>query len=192
MEKQYELIVFDVDGTLVSPRSGKKFRENADDWMWLPNRIEKYQALRGQGIRLAIATNQGGPMWRLATGQTKYPSTQEIGNALKQMIMQLSWSPTFCDPWFISLYDQRASALVDNVAVRELKDEMHHYLEEFNCWIGIDSSWRKPLPGMLKAAMHLYNMASDQTLYVGDRPEDEQAAIAAGVDFMWADQFFGE
>ena len=30
---------------------------------------------------------------------------------------------------------------------------------------------------------------TEQILYVGDRPEDEQAAKAAGVDFMWADEW---
>ena len=30
----------------------------------------------------------------------------------------------------------------------------------------------------------------EDTLFVGDRPEDEQAARAAKTDFMWADQFF--
>ncbi len=27
----------------------------------------------------------------------------------------------------------------------------------------------------------------DETWMIGDRPEDEQAATAAGVNFMWAD-----
>jgi len=30
----------------------------------------------------------------------------------------------------------------------------------------------------------------EDTLFVGDWPEDEQAAQAAGTDFLWAEEFF--
>lgn len=49
---------------------------------------------------------------------------------------------------------------------------------------------RKPNPGMLINAMVACGAYTRQTLYVGDRPEDEQAAMNAGVDFMWAEDFF--
>ena len=49
---------------------------------------------------------------------------------------------------------------------------------------------RKPNPGMLITAMVRFQSYPYQTLYVGDRPEDEQAAKNAGVDFMWAWEFF--
>ena len=45
--------------------------------------------------------------------------------------------------------------------------------------------YRKPKPGMLLEAAYLYK--ADTLLYVGDRPEDEQAAVNAGIDFVWAD-----
>ena len=51
---------------------------------------------------------------------------------------------------------------------------------------------RKPGPGMLKEAMRDFDADPDETLYVGDRPEDEQAAKNAGCDFMLASTFFGD
>jgi D-glycero-D-manno-heptose 1,7-bisphosphate phosphatase len=51
---------------------------------------------------------------------------------------------------------------------------------------------RKPGPGMLREAMSDFEADPDETLYVGDRPEDEQAAKNAGVDFVWASEFFGD
>ena len=60
MDTLYKLIIFDVDGTLVRTKSGETFRQGADDWQWLPGRREKLHALKGQGIKLAVATNQGG------------------------------------------------------------------------------------------------------------------------------------
>jgi D-glycero-D-manno-heptose 1,7-bisphosphate phosphatase len=60
MDKTYKLVIFDVDGTLVSTKSGATFRKSADDWQWLPGRFERLRELKVQGIRLAVATNQGG------------------------------------------------------------------------------------------------------------------------------------
>src|SRR5579863_3960900 len=60
MEKKYRLIVFDVDGTLVETKSGATFRKSADDWQWLPGRLERLQELDKQGVKVALATNQGG------------------------------------------------------------------------------------------------------------------------------------
>ncbi|KAM3093202.1 HAD hydrolase-like protein [Phormidesmis sp. 146-12] len=51
-------------------------------------------------------------------------------------------------------------------------------------------NFRKPGPGMLKLAID--NHPSDRILYVGDRPEDEGAAAAAGIPFKWAHEFLGE
>lgn len=51
---------------------------------------------------------------------------------------------------------------------------------------------RKPKPGMLFMAMAFHQVMPADTLYVGDRPEDEQAAKNAGVAFQWASSFFGD
>ena len=55
---------------------------------------------------------------------------------------------------------------------------------------------RKPAYGML-ALMELeafregYIIDWDESLFVGDRQEDRTCAEAAGIDFEWADSFFG-
>jgi histidinol phosphatase-like enzyme len=94
----------------------------------------------------------------------------------------------------------------------ESVDESPEYLK--------DSSWRdrrnasevfrKPSPGMLLAALDwafgegtachgkpgipvetTIDPTTIQKVFVGDRPEDEGAAIAAGFEFHWANDFFG-
>ncbi|SRR6266568_338821 len=50
---------------------------------------------------------------------------------------------------------------------------------------------RKPGPGMLLEAMRDFEAEPSETLYVGDLPDDEQAAKNAGCDFMLASSFFG-
>jgi len=49
---------------------------------------------------------------------------------------------------------------------------------------------RKPSGAMIREAMARYVYSASETLYVGDRPEDEAAARNAGVGFQWADDFF--
>jgi len=53
-----------------------------------------------------------------------------------------------------------------------------------------DDPRRKPNPGMLLEAMQLADVSAEETLMIGDRPEDEAAALAAGVAFQWAKDFF--
>jgi histidinol phosphatase-like enzyme len=50
---------------------------------------------------------------------------------------------------------------------------------------------RKPNPTMLHEAMTLHHARPDETLFVGDLPTDEEAAVAAGVEYMHPAVFFG-
>ncbi len=55
---------------------------------------------------------------------------------------------------------------------------------------------RKPEIGMLavcEAEMFKQRMIVDweNSLFVGDRPEDQECAQRASIEFVWADQFFG-
>jgi D-glycero-D-manno-heptose 1,7-bisphosphate phosphatase len=50
-------------------------------------------------------------------------------------------------------------------------------------WSG---QYRKPRSGMLQLAMVRHKHTPHNSLYVGDRPEDEQAAQRVGVPFQWA------
>lgn len=49
---------------------------------------------------------------------------------------------------------------------------------------------RKPSGAMLKEAIEFFG--ANDVIYVGDRPEDEQAASDAGVPFVWSQEFFHE
>jgi D-glycero-D-manno-heptose 1,7-bisphosphate phosphatase len=59
-------------------------------------------------------------------------------------------------------------------------------------WSG---QYRKPRPGMLQLAMARYKHTQNNSLYVGDRPEDEEAAQRAGISFLsardWIEQHRG-
>lgn len=59
---EYQLIVFDVEGTLVETKSGDTFRRSEDDWQLIPGRR---QALKALNAHLALASNQGGAAFGL-------------------------------------------------------------------------------------------------------------------------------
>jgi histidinol-phosphate phosphatase family protein len=49
---------------------------------------------------------------------------------------------------------------------------------------------RKPAPGAILDALERFGARPQDCLFVGDMETDEQAAMAAGVPFMWAPNFF--
>ncbi len=51
-------------------------------------------------------------------------------------------------------------------------------------WAEVVGRLRKPDPGMLLLAINWYEVSEDDCLMVGDRDEDQQAAQAAGVQFI--------
>lgn len=53
-----------------------------------------------------------------------------------------------------------------------------------------DDGRRKPAPGMLFEAAEQHLTSPDRTTYVGDMETDEQAARAAGVRYVPAEEFF--
>ncbi len=159
MDKVYKCIIFDADGTLTTTKSGATFRKSADDWQWLPGRLEKLRELDSQGVILAIATNQGG----VAFGYLDYEEIyHELGEAAREAnIRYVAMSPFHPDG-----------------TIEQYRIDKNH--------------WRKPGPGMLLSAMKQYGIQPQDTLMVGDRYEDMNAAKAAGVDFLSAIQFFGD
>jgi D-glycero-D-manno-heptose 1,7-bisphosphate phosphatase len=53
------------------------------------------------------------------------------------------------------------------------------------------NSWRrKPGPGMVYEAILSACVNPDETVFIGDRPEDQEAAENAKIDFIWSDEFF--
>lgn len=56
-----KIIGFDMDSTLVVPKSGKKFANGADDWLWWnPKVVPTLQEYSKNGYKIVIFTNQAG------------------------------------------------------------------------------------------------------------------------------------
>ena len=156
----YKFIIFDADGTLVTTKSGETFRKTADDWQMLPGRVEKCDELREQGALLGIASNQAG----VAFPWSKFTEGEIRAElTITSMMIDGCYTGVCC-----SSPNEKALP------------------EYFNA----NDPRRKPNGGMILEGMQHVGVEPEETLFVGDRPEDEQAAKAAGVEFMWADKFF--
>jgi HAD superfamily hydrolase (TIGR01662 family) len=165
VEPDYQLILFDLDGTLTTTKSGEDFRTATEDypahedWQWLPGRREKLRALREAGVKLAIVTNQGG----VGFG---FMREEDIAREIAKVAFD-------ADIQFVYICYDHPTASIERYKVAE-------------------SPNRKPAPGMLLSAMKASGVAAEHTLMVGDMTSDRDAAKAAGVDFQYARDFFME
>ena len=56
-----KIAAFDIDYTIIKPKSGKKFGQNKDDWTFLYDEVpKKLKSLFDEGYKLVFITNQGG------------------------------------------------------------------------------------------------------------------------------------
>ncbi len=54
------IVMFDLDSTLITTKSGNKFPKTSSDWKWLPNVMKKLKQLHTKKISIVIITNQAG------------------------------------------------------------------------------------------------------------------------------------
>lgn len=155
------LIIFDKDGTLIGGAENRP-ANTPDEQILLPGRLQKIQRLRKQGARIALASNQGGVAW----GFISYAQASALMDDCARKIGGAD-AIRFCP------HDARAAGRPGSAA---------EYAQECLC--------RKPRPGMIIGIMQELGFDADDTIFIGDRPEDEAAARAAGIYFEWADDFF--
>lgn len=170
--RQYEAIIFDLDGVLVRSFTTKP----------LPGAKERIAALKVQGVPIAIATNQAGPLWRYVTGDQKYPDAAQIVDNFRTIIDALGLQDVH---WFVSIGDKRVQEMVGfqryQVAYAEIYPSLMNPFRE--CLHIGSHEWRKPAPDMLLAIARHFNVNPANCLFVGDMETDRQAAAAAGMQF---------
>lgn len=175
-KRRFELVIFDVDGTLVETY-GLRLLPNVESFFQL--------VLNGNcphPPELAIATNQGGVgmrcwMERGGFGKPeKYPTEMEVSERLQTLVSLLGGGQKL--RVYVSFgYRTRAGKWAPAPTGSEGDPR----------W---SPEWRKPKPGMLLQAMADAGARPEQTLFIGDREDDRNAAAAAGCAFAWAGDFF--
>ena len=173
-----KLLVLDKDGTLVRPKSGNTFVQHPEDQEVIEGVAEAIARYIADGWTLAIASNQSG----VAAGyKSLNDAIAEMQYCLKLLPLPAATEAYFCPDagdtcWVV---EKGFSTKLD-------------YERPKKSYAGL---YRKPNAGMLLRICDRENYTSDwrdifeQKLMVGDRPEDEQAAQAAGFDFMWAEDW---
>ncbi len=170
-QNNLKLIIFDVDGTLA----------DRDTSVLLPGVREWFDHNR-DAFKIALATNQGGVglrHWMETEGfgePEKFPDELQLLGHLNSVIDALDTRVLLLVCF--AYQSKKSGKWGPTPAGRE---------KSFN-W---QPKNRKPAPGMLLAAMKAAEVEPAQTLMVGDRDEDREAAEAAGVRFIHAAEFFG-
>lgn len=160
-EKAVPVLYLDLDGTV---RQGKddalgRFVNGPEDVVVFPEAVEMMRRWKAGGGRIIAVSNQGG----VALGIVSYA---KVAAAMRQ---------TYVD----------TERLFDKIAFCVHHPKAEHP-EMARCWC------RKPSPGLIiETAVELAQRNGEfyppyMGLMVGDRPEDEECARLAGLDFQWA------
>ena len=126
---------------------------------------------------MAIVSNQGG----VTAGH------KTLENCILEMKFCLELFPKITEAYFCPDFEGNECWRVWGECGEE-----YRILYSHDSWetknLEIAGRFRKPSPGMLTLAASFYNF--DEILYVGNRPEDKGAALAANIPFQWATEFF--
>lgn len=160
-EKAVPVLYLDLDGTV---RQGKddplgRFVNGPEDVVVFPEAVELMRRWKQGGGRIIGVSNQGGIALGILTDAQVRAAMNETHRQTGELFDKIAW----CS---------------------------HHpdaaHPEMARCWC------RKPKPGLIiEASLDLAQHYGEyyppyMGLMVGDRPEDEGAATAAGLDFAWA------
>jgi histidinol phosphatase-like enzyme len=197
-------LLLDLDGTLI-----QRYGERGG---FAPRPLTSLERIQKRGTPLAICSNQGGIAWGLVGGRPgkRYPDW----NAMLERVrfgMELAQVKIA----FLALYHPLAPIPEDKKGLLEaaarigMPEEVVLAVgdprqivsldiplnilgvEKGEVFVSWDPEWRKPAPGMLKEARTFLQCTrfiaeGCQWIYIGDEEDDEQAARAAGMDFLSA------
>lgn len=130
----------------------KAYVHRWEDFEFVPGAIEGMRALQAAGYALVVVTNQSG----LARGYYTEAQYQQLTAALKNVLA-------------------RHGVLLDGVY------HCPHHPKGSVEALAIDCDCRKPAPGLLLQASSELGLALGESLLIGDKPSDIEAARAAGV-----------
>lgn len=157
------LYIFDKDGTLVGSPDSKRPANTAQEQILLPGVAEKIAQLRAEGNQIAIASNQGGVAWGFLT-------EEQAQVLIDDCIAKVGG----VDAWGWCPHDPRAAGKPRS-----------------NPRFATSCTCRKPDTGLLDYCITHVDADRSATVFVGDQESDRQAAVRAGITFVWAKDFFG-
>lgn len=178
-----ELVMFDLDGTLISSYMQSVDRD-FHSWEVLPGRLEVLKLLRSYGIAVSLITNQAGVAFGHVTEQDVVQKLGAVAEALDFAHLDIYDGG---EPSSYGVPKAAPGLLTAHVAYEHPQARLEAYREDPDA---IASNRRKPSGVMIQEALNVHSENAIRAVYVGDRPEDEIAARNAGVRFVWAEKFF--
>lgn len=170
----------DIDGTLLPYDGYKGFCGKANQKL--------IDSLRREGVtKVGVATNQGGiPMGELGwkrDSELVYPTVSLFLQRLDYLATELRFNGIYLTAVRVSLYHPRTVGLpVVESAADRIRETAWLAINQIPDWkVFTEEKYRKPAPGML--------LDAGATVFYGDSPEDEQAAMAAGIPFIGVTRF---
>ncbi|MCD8489498.1 MAG: HAD hydrolase-like protein [Desertifilum sp.] len=174
-----KLLILDKDQTLIRSRlGGDNYIQKPWDQAPICGWSEVLYTYLRDDYKIVIASNQGGVE----------KGFKSIESAILEMQYCLELFPQISEAFFCPDF---AGKKCYRIWGNNSEEEMIIYDED--SWetkhkIGIEQ-YRKPKPGMLLLAMLIHGIAKDDTIFVGDRDSDKEAAAAAGVRYYHRDEF---
>jgi D-glycero-D-manno-heptose 1,7-bisphosphate phosphatase len=163
-----KIIFFDLDGTLRQTKSGKTFINEPEDQQPIEGTQKALSYYQEKGFLLIGITNQGG----VAAGH------KSLESAIEEQRITLKLFPQLSEIFFCTNYSGESCwQLSDGNVPLDFSAPCAGNGTAISC--------RKPGHGMLLVAARPLAELKDCWM-IGDRPEDQQCAEAAGVKFVWA------
>ncbi len=159
------LLMVDMDGTVREPRSDKKFIQHPGDQKVMKGAEGAIAYFADVGWKIIGVTNQAG----VAAGK------KSLTSCIKEQQQTMLLLPEIEEVYFCPDF---AGKKCFCVTPTEVKDYSKHELS---------GTFRKPNPGMLLLVMEIHN--AGKIMFVGDRPEDKQAANSASIKFQQAENW---
>jgi D-glycero-D-manno-heptose 1,7-bisphosphate phosphatase len=176
--KKQKLVILDKDGTLVAPVSASKFVQDPFDQTLLPGVRDRINELMQIGATLVIASNQGG----VAAGYKSLESAIAEMHFAMKLISDAYGNFAIRTGYFCPDFDGKTCYGVPPVVTDGDRNSDFYGILKVEA-----GGYRKPDAGMLLLAMEQYSCSD--AIMIGDRPEDADAASAAGIQFLDADHW---
>lgn len=159
------LLIVDMDGTVRQPRSDRKFIERPGDQKVISGAEGAIAYFASEGWKIIAVTNQAG----VEAGK------KSLTSCVKEQQQTMILLPEIEEVYFCPDFAGKKCYCVTPNEVKDYSDR------------DLSGTFRKPKPGMLLLVMEIHN--AGKIMFVGDRPEDKQAAQSAKIKFQQADNW---
>jgi D-glycero-D-manno-heptose 1,7-bisphosphate phosphatase len=171
-----KILFCDIDGTLRTTSSGETFAKHSRDYKIIPGVYFKLSQAINEGWKIHGISNQGG----VAAGH------KSLEQCVDEMYYTMDLIPHLISILFCVDFEGKKCLEVSRMNIYHIKN-LQNISGEFPELIG---SYRKPKAGMLEIILRRENLKTpfdfDECYMIGDRNEDQAAASAIGIPFIWA------